>query len=1010
MTGASSVGGAAGAGGFAYQSRAAAWFAVRVLAEQGAPPKWELPPTTTLEAVFCETSQPVDDILVETSAGGFLLVQAKHGLKLEKRIDSELAKAVRQFVQQTLRPVPPPTYIQSDGRERPLDRTRDRLLLITENEGSASIREHLRDVLNQLRALPPSQTLNKAARTQAEQEAPDVVYQHVITAWKAEQSRIPSEEEIRSVLVHVWVDTIDADKGGRDEDDARTLLRRGVLQSAPDDNSAWKALTDTCLDYCIEHRGTDRLGFQKVLLDIPVTLQGVRSYQDDIQSLREHTQTNLDFLAETAALPIPGEKPVPLARRCVGEALQALEQGLSFVIIGEPGVGKSGILYEAARATKTQGRDVVVLSASRLGAIGGLVQPGTSSGIALKHDLLDILRNWPGRDAGVVLIDALDTVRGELGIETLIKQIRLLLTKPSRWHVLATVREFDLRVNSTLRRLFQGTPITSDQTLHQHGFEMTRHLFVPPWSDEELQELESLAPVLAPILADATAELRELLRIPFNLRLISELLEDGISAAELTPLRTQAELLDRYWQERIIRTDDQGTAREVFLHAACKTMVQERTLNVQQQEVFAHIQGGIDISASLNDLQRHHVLSAPKGKAPVFATSQISFTHLILFDYATYRLLLGDSVVELIEHLAQDRAFGVMIRPSLIFYFHTLWDADTPDGEHATYWNAIMQFEQASKLAPLEKTLWVATAIDRIKTFAEIAYLVKLLSDQSEPVAVAARAALKHLVSALLTSNMPLAGAGAGPWCSLLAVLGVPQESQAGGLSNQPLLHLHVADGMRLLLAQAIAQPEGLTVQQRLDVGTAARALLSWAWKQEQQPWQKQFIRIALQGVCRSFASDPSASAALLRQCLAPSHLEMHGYHELPILAGEVTRLVTEDAALVDEIYRTTFSFTELSEEAVPVGDSQLFPFSSSKKQDYQDAIFKLTNAFPTVLRKAPNTATLLLSVLLSGEEEQGSDLEGLLDAPNADPAQEIVDSEFQQEQGPPNSEKTSEG
>lgn len=48
----SSVGGAAGAGGFAFQSRVAAWFAVHVLAEQGAPPKWDLSTTTTLEAVF----------------------------------------------------------------------------------------------------------------------------------------------------------------------------------------------------------------------------------------------------------------------------------------------------------------------------------------------------------------------------------------------------------------------------------------------------------------------------------------------------------------------------------------------------------------------------------------------------------------------------------------------------------------------------------------------------------------------------------------------------------------------------------------------------------------------------------------------------------------------------------------------------------------------------------------------------------------------------------------------
>lgn len=904
--------------------------------------------------------------MVETSAGGFLLIQAKHSLKLEKKPSSELAKAIRQFVQQTLRPAPQPIYVQSDGRERPLDRTRDRLLLITENRGAASIREHLRDLLNQVRILPLPQPLDKAARTQGEQEALNVVRQHVITSWTAEQSKAPSEEEIRSVLVHIWVDTLEVDKGERDEDDARKLLRMGVLQNATDDNKAWTALTDACLDYCIKHRGTDRQGFQKLLLEVPLALQGVHSYQDDIRLLREHTQTNLEFLADNARLPIPGKAPVPLPRHCTGEALRALEQGISFVIIGEPGVGKSGLLYEVACAAQTQGRDAVVLSASRLGSIGGLVQPGISSRLALKHDLLDVLRNWPGPDFGVVLIDALDTVRGELGIETLMKQIGLLLTKPSRWCVLATVREFDLRANSALRRLFYGGPVSSDPPLQQRGFEMTRHLFVPPWSDEELKELEGRASVFAAVLTDATSELRELLRIPFNLRLISELLEDGIPPAELTPLRTQAELLDRYWQARIIRVDDQGVAREIFLQATCATIAQERTLNVRQQEVFAHVQGGIDISASLKDLQRHHVLSTPPEKAPAFAANQMSFTHAILFDYATYRLLLAGPVEKLIEHLNQDRAFGVMIRPSLVFYFHALWETDIPNEEHIPYWDIIIQFGQSPKLVPLEKISWAATVIDRVKVFAEIAYLVKLLSDPSEPVAEAARAALAHLVTALLTSNTPLTGSTAGPWCSLLAALCLPQEDQAGKPSNQYSLHLRIADSMRLLLARAIAQPKELTAQQCLDVGRAARTLLGWAWEQEQQSWQKQFIQAALEAVCRSFASDPSTSAALLRQCLAPSRLETHGYHDLPILAREVPRLVTEDAALVEAIYHAAFSYTEFSEEAAPIGDSQILPMSSTKKQDYQGAIFALTDAFPSVLRTAPGTAARVLSTLLS--------------------------------------------
>lgn len=83
-----------------FQHRVAAWVAVRILAEKDATPPWNLPEGTTLEWLLCETDQPVDDLLVGTSANGLVFAQIKRTLQLSRAPDSDLASALDQFVRQ----------------------------------------------------------------------------------------------------------------------------------------------------------------------------------------------------------------------------------------------------------------------------------------------------------------------------------------------------------------------------------------------------------------------------------------------------------------------------------------------------------------------------------------------------------------------------------------------------------------------------------------------------------------------------------------------------------------------------------------------------------------------------------------------------------------------------------------------------------------------------------------------------------------------------------------------
>jgi hypothetical protein len=103
--GQSGVGGAAGEIGSIFRAKVAAWIVSHALLGRRVEPlemdspEHEVP---TGELLF-EGSTDVDDIEAWTQKGGRFWVQAKSTLKLEKKADSEYAKAVRQFAAQASR-------------------------------------------------------------------------------------------------------------------------------------------------------------------------------------------------------------------------------------------------------------------------------------------------------------------------------------------------------------------------------------------------------------------------------------------------------------------------------------------------------------------------------------------------------------------------------------------------------------------------------------------------------------------------------------------------------------------------------------------------------------------------------------------------------------------------------------------------------------------------------------------------------------------------------------------
>ena len=61
------------------------------------------------------------------------------------------------------------------------------------------------------------------------------------------------------------------------------------------------------------------------------------------------------------------------------------------------------------------------------------------------------------------------------------------------------------------------------------------------------------------MLRDCPQKLRELAMVPFNTRLVADLVADGAVSKDFTTINSQIALLDLYWERRIER---HGTAAE----------------------------------------------------------------------------------------------------------------------------------------------------------------------------------------------------------------------------------------------------------------------------------------------------------------------------------------------------------------------------------------------------------------------------------------------------------------
>jgi HEAT repeat protein len=663
---------------------------------------------------------------------------------------------------------------------------------------------------------------------------------------------------------------------------------------------------------------------------------------EDRTTLQRITVEHLAHLRPHASLPVGEGLEIDRSSR---DVLRRQAEAGSLLLVGPPGSGKSGAVHRLASDLTAAGRDVVVLAADLLSASG---RRGLREELDIQLDLVDALAAWPGKESGFLIIDALDAARGREAASVLLEIIERVAGQAGRWHVVASVRSFDLRHNPDLRGAFPSRPHDNDDGIYVEAeFTSVRHLAVGGLSDSELADLAEAAPDIHSFFTAASPELQELLRVPFNLGLLAGLLDrDRIHPDRLHAIRTQLELLDLYWENRVLAPATGRDARELLVAEICDVAIKTMRLQVPRAEVRE--------AAAVHGLRFEELLAAGvlvETTAAGTRKDTVGFAHHVLFDYAVHRLLLTGEPGEIADRLATSDELVLLARPSLVFTLDAEWEADAT---RIKFWDLALRL--AAEDIPVAARLVAPTiAAERVSRPADFAPLLVAI-DRRE---AQAPFVLRHIVGARAAAGLPtrpLAGADLGLWSQFAVSL------------SERISH-DVAYPLRLLVWGLSAELDRLEPDEMAALGISARVLLDWAWAQDPPPSQE--LALGLEAVARSCRSDPTASEALLLRAVDPERLPQSGYTELRPLADELPALASCVPDLAARLFEAAFGYDEQSEETTSFGPGKILPLTSTRRQDWQMIQYTLAQEYLVLLEADARAALRALAAACMHEADR---------------------------------------
>ena len=503
------------------------------------------------------------------------------------------------------------------------------------------------------------------------------------------------------------------------------------------------------------------------------------------------------------------------------------------LLVGDPGIGKSWALREVKVLAESRGTITELIAIDTIYAED---ESELDAYVGWKHGLIDYLRRRsatsPGK--GLLLFDAFDAARSDKKRNLFLRLIRRCRTElRDNWNILVSVRTFDAEKSRELTAMFQLADALSARS---------RQTSIPVLSDDEINSALNADSSLATLFRKCPLELREILRIPFNLWLLEQIAKSA-SGVEVSDLYTATELLNLFWECRVHR-EGSREQNEAILECVVRDQIRSKQLGSLRADVYVPA-----LAKAWDRMFSANVLEEDKQ-----TKNGVKFTHNILFDFAVARLLIPDDPIRLAEFMAADPARPLFLRPSLVYHFE-----DQFRRRPQRFWNTFFS-ACASKhpaMTPITRLILPTVLVTEGRNVEDFQPLINALTRSESYAATAVTYVLQAVRAVDFARPRCSESTHCGRRCyaTLLRILTRSSLGTLDGLMNR---HFAMPN---LRHKDAIMN----------DCAWIAQALFDWAWIKEGQPfenWNYRYLSSwAIPQICRSFSGDSRHRARASAKC-----------------------------------------------------------------------------------------------------------------------------------------------
>jgi hypothetical protein len=590
------------------------------------------------------------------------------------------------------------------------------------------------------------------------------------------------------------------------------------------------------------------------------------------------------------------------------------------LILGSPGSGKSYSLDKLRNSLLEAGIPALLIPVDRLGSA---TPADIKSHIGIDTTLSEKLKleyNNTQKPA-VLILDGFDAARNLAIQDNLVNLIKdLMSTLKGSWNILVSVRSFDAKKSRDLLKLFPRLSNADSQyTLDGVGCE---NFLIPQLTDEEVLSVKNDISGLEKLYSVSSEDFKEILRNPFNLWLLKKISEKNKTLDGIDKIGSEVQLLDKFWNYYISSTTD-SESKEAILTSLTKEMVTGYSLSVRKDK---HYQATIENSWKSLFSDEIIVSSELTGQ-------RVAFTHNILFDYAVSRLVIDEDINEVVRFLTAEPGRALFLRPSLTYYYARLWSY-----ERNKFWESFSTLLKSDNqnLRIFARLVPASVAVKLLTTAEDL--------DDLDSVQKKNPTNYIEIVTRLLQAYDFIGSNYDQEWLKFFKKLSL-------NIHNEYLWSLAKLTGNILDRAK---QKEILVA-----CGEIGRNLLSWIWDTRNNPnFNKNWLdgigsNLVITIVVKTFSTNPEESEKIIREVLKVVQEPNFQIHYIFRLTHLMPSIWKTSPSLVGDIYRTVFSYEELSQEPTAMG-TPVMPMTSNRKQDFQLCHYHLVQEFPAFIENAP--------------------------------------------------------